>query len=212
MFGWLKSKKKEEPAAKVLPEISGLALGYTVQIDPLLGKIQPEGSLFELEDATMVLEGHGIADMGDGTFIHRFYGETVNFIQFMVQNGAAEGDDAILFFTKHVFHPGSENDWNEHLDRMKQVSYKLRSGETFDRFWFDDSEKAEDPVQFLETVWTSGERHVGRDCQQICMMFRRELEDGSPELLLVNAEIDDRGDRSVSLLVGVPLSTAQYSV
>jgi hypothetical protein len=81
---------------------------------------------------------------------------------------------------------------------------------SYERVWFDGSAGPEDPITYWETVHDNLSGNESRRIFQNAMLFGRELTDGGDEMLLVNMEEPEDGDRCVSYMVGRSLT--QYQI
>ncbi len=191
-----------------LPEILKLTIGRTALIDEIALKLIPDDSLLDVPSATLPIVAQGTADMGEGVTLHRFYPDDDS-VLLQVLGGDGREDQTVqeitLFFVLDAYYPSADADFEAWRERIRQTSFDL-NGTNFQRAWFDNSDKPEDPVSFWEDVFDDRSAATSRRIYQTCMLFVRRI--GSfDEFLLVNMEEPEgAGDRCVSLMVGVPLS------
>lgn len=211
MFDLFKRKKP----TPTLAEIARLTIGRTALIDPLALRLLPEDSLVTVPSPTLPIVAQGKADMGEGVFLHRFYPDEDS-VLLQILGGDGINDHSVseitLFTVHECFYPSDDGDWNGWRERMRQTRFAIPSGgPLFERVWFGNSERPEDPVSFWETVYDDRKAESGRRIFQTCMLFVRRIGEVD-EFLLVNQEEPEQGDRCVSLLVGMSLSANEISV
>lgn len=212
MFDWLKGRKEEKPA---LASFLNMTIGRAAEIDPLAFELWPEDCLIDLASTTFSIVAQGYCDLGEGAHLHRFYPDDDSA---MIQIQGGDGiddpaiDDIMIWTYLYDSHPSSDTDWKAIRDSIRQTTFRLPKGDVlYQRRWFDDSTKPEDPMTYWETVHDSLDGQESRRIFQTAMLFARELSDGQDEFLLVNMEEPEDGSRSVTYMVGRPLTQHQIS-
>jgi Protein of unknown function (DUF2491) len=197
--------------APAVPEIMNLTIGRTAELDPLLPRLVGEDAVFRLPATTLAFVAQGLVRLEDGMHLHRLYTEDHVFLQLLT--AARDGSDGIrdvtLFAPLESFYPSGEADLGAWRERLRQTSFQLADGTRFERFWFDNSDRPEDPVEIMESVYEDRRGTAFRRIHQTSMLFHRTLASGMRELLLCSIERPDGTAPTVELMAGIPLSPAQ---
>lgn len=198
-------------AAPVVPEVMNLTIGRTAEIDPLLPRLLGDDARLRLPSTTLFFTAQGTVVLEDGTWIHRFYTEEHVFLQLMTPDAGGAGgiSDMTLFAPLESFYPSGEADLAGWRERLRQTSFQLADGTRYERFWFGNSDRPEDPVQILETVHEDRQHGPVRRIHQTSMLFHRTLGSSQRELLLCSIERPEGTEPTVELMAGIPLSPAQ---
>ncbi len=216
MLNFLKKfGKQEDQKPSPVVEVMGLTIGRTVEIDPLAFKFWPNDCLVDVERDSWLVVAQGIVDLGEGSFLHRFYPADDNS---MVQIQGGDGIEQeyiseIMIWTYFGnTYPRDDDAWKDFANQLKQPSFELGPDKTvYTRVWFDDEQGETDPVSLWETVYDNRSGTKSRKIFQTCMLFGRQLSDGSDEMLLVNMEEPDDGDRSVCFMLGKALNSQNFN-
>ncbi|WP_310620343.1 DUF2491 family protein [Flexibacterium corallicola] len=207
MFKWL--NRKPTPT---LPEISELTIGRTVKVDPLTLKMWPSDCLIAAPKNAMSIVAQGHCDLGEQSHLHRFYPDDDS-VLLQIQGGDGREDtriDEIMLWSYYdVQYPSTQVQWDEFGKRIKQTSYRLpcEDGELlYERAWFDSSSQPEDPMSYWESVYSDRQMTDKKAIFQSAMLFARRLSDGEDEMLLVNMEEPEGGERCVTHMVGRALT------
>lgn len=215
MLNWLKGKKDKPEAEKPkLPIVYDFTIGRDVGIEPTYLKLLPKDGFFEADRDRFMISAQGKIDFGEQTFCHRFYDDEDS-VLFQVL-GSENGDriDEMKLWSYHKVEYPNDARWSELKELMKGESFVLRgdSGKVvYLREWFADDAGPADPMTYWETVYDD-EGGNGREIFQTAMLFSRELSDGSFEYLLVNLEEPAEGDRTATLMIGVPITRSELNV
>lgn len=197
--------------APAVPEIMNLTIDRTAELDPLLPRLLGGDAAFRLPSTTLAFAAQGLVRLEDGMHLHRLYTEDHVFLQLVT--AAEDGSDGIrdmtLFVPLESFYPSGEADLAAWRERLRQTSFQLAGGTRYERFWFDNSDRPEDPVQILEDVYDDRRGAASRRIHQTSMLFHRTLDSGMRELLLCSIERSDGAEPTVELMAGIPLSPAQ---
>jgi len=204
MFRLLFNRK---PTAQV-PEVANLTIGRTFSIDPIELKLIGKDALFIAPETDLRIVAQGFCDLGEQSYLHRFYADDDRFI-LQVQGGDgtsdARIDEIVLWYAFDVQYVSKDSDWTKRLQAIgaSQFDLKTDSGSiVYQRVWFAHSDANEDPMTYFEDVRETKDARTLARIYQSAMLFGRGLKDGSDEMLLVNLEEPDEGDRAVSHLVG----------
>lgn len=215
MFRKLIKSLSGEGDVPKLPEIMRLTIGRAAHVDPLALQLLPEGCLMDFPSATLPIEAQGQAEMGEGVFLHRFYPDEDSVLLQVLGDDGINGQavkEVTLFNVVDAYYPSNDSDWSAWGRRLRQPRFQMPGdGPEYDRVWFGNSTKEEDPVSLWETVHDNRDGGAGRRIFQTCMLYARAIGDFD-EFLLVNMEEPEGGDRCVSLMVGMPLSENQISI
>lgn len=214
MFGSL-FKKKEKWMA---PEIAGVTIGRAVSLDPISLKLIPTESLLEAPESTLIISAQGYCDLGEQSHLHRFYPDDDRFL-FQIQGGDgcenARIDEVMLWYFVDVQYPSNAADWEEYKKRIRQPNFELSLGGKsylFQRSWFDTSTNEEDPMTYWETIVDQRDGTGKRRVYQSAMLYSRLLPDKQEEMLLVNLEESESGEKSVAFMIGRPIQNHEFSV
>ncbi len=213
MFKKLINKLTKE-SGPVVPEVNRLTIGRAAIIDELALKLLPQDCVMEFPSDTYAIVAQGKADMGEGVHLHRFY---PNDDSVLIQVLGGDGfkttfvQEITLFNVVECYYPSADSNWDDWKDKIRQTSFQLpEDGPRYERAWFDNSDSPEDPVSFWETVYDDRMVDSGKRIYQTCMLYVRHVGE-IDEFLLINMEEPDGGDRCVSILAGMPLSSNQIS-
>lgn len=204
MFRSLFRRKK----AASVPEIAGLTIGRSVTIDPIELKLLSADTLLDPPQSGFMICAQGHCDLGEQSHLHRFYTDDDRYL-LQVQGGAGDEDDRVdeimLWYAYDVQYPSRAADWNDLKTRQRQSRFDLPTDAgslTFERAWFSHSEAAEDPMTYWEELRETRDSAAPARIFQTAMLFGRGLSDGSDEMLLVNLEEPEDGERAASFLIG----------
>ncbi|WP_299292563.1 DUF2491 family protein [uncultured Tateyamaria sp.] len=204
MFRSLFSRKP----TKNIPEISNLTIDRAFHIDPVEMKLVGKDSIFVSPEIDLRIVAQGYSDLGEQSFLHRFYPDDDRFI-LQIQGGDGVSDkridEIVLWYAFDVRYISQDDEWSGMKQKMSAAQFSLPTQDgaiVFQRVWFNHSDAAEDPMTYFEDVHENRESQKGRSVFQTAMLFGRGLKDGSDEMLLVNMEEPEDGDRAVSYLVG----------
>ncbi len=207
LFG---SGEPDKPAAE-LPVVHQITIGRTVELDTLIWR-RLTGAAFTLDRGTLEIVAQGRIELDDaGGYVHRFYTEDELMLQAVSQSpDGHDADDLTLFmpWSSHYPRPGEEAAF---VQTISQPVFDLHGVGPYQRFWYDGDEGVQPPVTLWETVWDDRTMARPRHIQQRCMLYAREL-GADRELLLAISTRPERGDATLDLMVGVPVTTAEFTV
>jgi hypothetical protein len=213
----LKEKFSKDGADDEFPTPFGLRIGAAVDIDTLPLRMHAADLHVKLPEETMIIVAQGYVDLGDGTYVHRYYNSDDAMIQVLTVGGmAAEHVEELTLFVPHQsFYPDGEGAWalwTSAGGKQGAPSFRLDDGTEYSRIWFDTTEGHAKPVVFTESVYEDPESDECGEIVHSVMLYGRNLEQSKKnEYLLVSIE-DYEGERTVELMVGVDLETASLKV
>ncbi len=214
MFGSLFKRNK----GWMPPEILGLTIDRGITFDPIALRLLPEDSLLEKPDTTLMITAQGCCDLGEQSFMHRFYPDDDRFlVQFQGGDGQIDDrvDEIMLWYFYDVRYPSDDREWDSAKDAIRQTRYALEGEDgtySFERAWFDTSTSPEDPMTYWEEVCDDRSGGGRRRIFQTAMLFARPMKDGRDEMLLINMEEPDNAERSVAYMIGFPLERHNFTV
>ena len=212
MFGLFKGRKSNQGPS--VPAMLNVTIGRAVEVERLAYEFWPDDCLVELGSPTLEIVAQGQCDLGEGAYLHRFYPNNDSCL-LQMQGGDGVDDttveEIVLWTYLDVQYPSSDSGWSQIKEAMRQTKFTIpKHGVSYDRVWFDGSTGPEDPITYWETVHDNLSGNESRRIFQNAMLFGRELTDGGDEMLLVNMEEPEDGDRCVSYMVGRALT--QYQI
>jgi len=218
MFAKIKSlfSAKETPVEKQYTRepLYDLGLGKLVHFDKSAIEFNQQLGLSLVLDLPehVVIEATSHLELGMGSHIKRFYGDDDVYFQVNYTGSQEESNvDDVLFFsyrTDKTLVLSTQKDVDDWVTKMKLATLEF-NGATFERV-FDSGEEFGTLAEATESV-TNREGST-YSLTNTFMLYRREIEGGSEELLLVCLE--DEGDNSVSLsfAVGCSINSSSISV
>lgn len=204
MFRSLFNRKEKRP----IPEVMNLTIGRTFSIDPIELKLLSSDTLFIPPETDLRIVAQGFCDLGEQSYLHRFYPNDDRYL-LQVQGGDASDDarvdEIVLWYVFDVHYITHDANWDAIASAVRKPEYILQTDNqptTFERVWFSHSDADEQPMTYWEDIRETRDTDDNTRIFQTAMLFGRALEDGSDEMLLVNLEEPDQGDRAASFLVG----------
>ena len=211
MFRFFRNRKSDGRPA--VPTLLNVTIGRAVEIEAMAYKMWSDDCLVALESPTLEIVAQGHCDLGEGAHLHRFY---PNDDSALLQMQGGDGfdntviDEIVLWTYLAVHYPSSDSEWSKVGNALRQTRFDLPDhGVSYERVWFDGSDQPEDPVTYWEDVHEDLEGKNPRRIFQTAMLYGRGLQDGGDEMLLVNMEEPEDGDRCVSYMVGRSLTQHQ---
>ena len=195
----------------------GLRHGAAVDIDTLPLRMHADELHLDLPEETKLIVAQGFIDLGDDTYVHRYYAADDTMIQVLTAHGVEDQhiEEITLFVPYESFYPYNEAEWAQWTGRggkLGAATYRFDDGTEYGRIWFDGNEGHVDPVQFTELIYDDPETDKPREIDQKVMLFGRNLEaEKKNEYLLVAVESYD-GETTVELMVGVDLGMTELKV
>ena len=212
MFSKLFGKK--EPSKPKAPEIMGLYLGGSFQLDTLkLRLIEPQLTI-EGAAADHLIQAVGEVHLDTGGKILRFYTDDDAFVQVILDGGDTENHitDVKLWYFYETKTVGSEAQWQQLINQdISKPEYDLE-GTLFQRVW-DAVGDVSPPVAMTEKTYELDGDVSETD--QFVMLYERALENDQAETLLVTGEekiINNNHDRCLVISTGFDLQPADITI
>lgn len=213
----LKSKFSKPGDEEELDTPLNLRIGAAVDIDTLPLRMHAAILHTELPEETLLIAAQGFIDLGDGSYVHRYYAENDTMIQVMTVNGTEDQhvEEITLYVPFESYYPSSPGEWAQWTERggkLGATHYRLDDGTEFGRIWFDTTAGHADPVEFTEYIYEDPDSDDHRENLQKTMLFGRNLEaDKKNEYLLLTVDSYDR-EETVELMTGVDIELAQLKI
>ncbi len=213
IFGKAFGSKESTPKPKA-PEIMGLYLGGSFEIDPLKLKIiQPE-LLIENAASQHLIQGVGEVNLDTGGKILRFYTDDDAFLQVVTDGGDTENHitDVKLWYYYDTQTVGSESQWQQTLkSQVSLPTYEL-DGHKFSRVWDAVGEESP-PVAMTEKTYE--EDGDISETDQFVMLYERTIEANNVEALMISAEekiVNHNHDRCMVLSTGFNIQPSDITI
>ena len=194
-----------------------LRIGAAVDIDTLPLRMHAENLRIKLPDETILIVAQGFVDLGDDSYVHRFYAGDDSMIQVMTVNGTEDQhvQEITLYMPFKSYYPNSAGEWaqwTERGGRLGAAHYQLDDGTQYERIWFDTTEGHADPVEFSEYIYDDPDSDEYKENFQQTMLFGRNLEaDKKNEYLLLT--VDSYGnEKTVEVMIGVDIELSQLNI
>ena len=194
-----------------------LRIGAAVDIDTLSFRIHQDDLHLKMPEVTLLVAAQGYVDLGDDSYLHRFYGGDNTMIQVMTVDGAEDQhvEEITLYMPYQSYYPSNDAEWAQWLangGKFGALKYTMEDGTEYDRLWFDTTPGHAEPVQFTEYIYEDPESDNCREQFQKAMLFGRNLQaDKKNEYLLLTVESYD-DEETVELYVGVDIELSQIKV
>lgn len=206
--------KKDETDHVKAPEIMGLYLGGSFELDALKLKLLVPELMIENPASHHIIQAVGEAHLDSGGKLLRFYTDDDAYLQIVLDGGDTEvhiSDVKLWYFydTKTI---GDKEQWEQCLsDTISQAHYSL-DGTTYNRVWEAVGETSP-PVAVTEKTYEQDGDISETD--QFMMLYERALENGRTESLLVVGEekiVGNNADRCLVLSTGIDLQPADIRI
>lgn len=214
MFDKLINKFKKPEVKPQTPEIMGLRMGASFEVDPLAIRLILEELAIETFEPTQIIKAAGVVEL-DGTWVYRFYTDDDAWLQVVAEGGQRDENvvDVKLFHFYDTRDVSTESTWNNLLNReIGAASYTL-DGRNYERVWTATGDY-HNPVHMVETTYDEDGSHSSTD--QFTMLFERPLSDQRTESLFLSAEEKlEAGDylsRCLVLSTGISLTPSQITI
>lgn len=212
MFSKLFGKKA--PARPSTPEIMGLYLGGSFELDSLkLSLLEPELTI-EGAARSHLIQAVGRAPLDSGGELLRFYTDDDAFLQVVLDGGNTENHitDVKLWHFYSTQTVGTRQQWQDCLNNtISQPAYTLE-GHQYTRVW-DAVGDTSPPVAVTETTYEEDGDVSTTD--QFMMLYERPLENGRTESLLVAGEekiVGNNADRCLVISTGFDIEPADIRI
>lgn len=206
--------KKDTPKSPKAPEVMGLYLGGSFQIDPLKLKLIEPSLIIESAASSHIIQAVGEVDLDSGGKILRFYTDDDAFLQVVLDGGVTENHitDVKLWYFYETKTVGTDTQWQQLLKNdISQAQYALE-GNSYQRVW--DAVGDVSPAVAM-TEKTYEEDGDVSETDQFVMLYERELDDGSIEALLVSGEeklVGQNFDRCLVISSGFNIEQADITI
>lgn len=206
--------KKTATKTNKAPEIMGLYLGGSFEIDALKLKLLEPQLLIESAATQHLIQAVGEVNLDTGGKILRFYTDDDAFLQVILDGGDTENyiTDVKLWYFYQTKTVGSESQWQQLLNQdISQPSYSVE-GTSYQRVW-DAVGEISPPVAMTEKTYEPDGDTSETD--QFVMLYERQLEDGNVEALLVSGEeklVENKLDRCLVISSGFNIDQADISI
>ncbi len=213
----LKSKFSTDDEDDEFATPFGLRIGVAVDIDTLPLRMHAADLHVELPEETMIIVAQGYIDLGDSTYVHRYYMSDDTMIQVLTVAGMEDEhvEELTLFVPYQSYYPDSDGAWAQWTAKGGKLGapvFRLDDGTEYSRIWFDTSEGYAEPVAFTESVYEDPDSDECNEVFHKVMLYGRNLEEGKKnEYLLVSVEADER-EQTVELMVGVDIEFSNLKV
>jgi hypothetical protein len=216
MFSKLFGSKKKQPheSRPSSPEIMGLYLGGSFELDPLkLKLIQPQLKIAGAASKHLI-QAVGKIALDTGGTMFRFYTDDDAFLQVVTDGGETENHitDVKLWYFYETKTVGSQEQWSELISHgISKPVYQL-DGDEYCRVW-DAVGDVSPPVAMTETTYEQDGDESTTD--QFIMLYERDLGNDTVEVLLVVGEekiVDNNHDRCLVISTGFDVSPTDITI
>jgi hypothetical protein len=205
---------KTEPKPNQAPEIMGLYLGGSFELEPLnLQLLLPELTI-EKPATQHLIKAVGEVNLDSGGKILRYYTDDDAFLQIILDGGddASCITDVKLWYFFNITTVGTQEQWDMLLaNEVSAAAYPL-DGQSFTRVWNAVAEQSPPVAMTERTYELDGDIS---ETDQFVMLYERALSEGRTECLLVSAEekrINENFDRCLVLSTGFDLSETDIRI
>lgn len=206
--------KKSSPKKPQAPEIMGLYLGGSFELDNLkLSLIEPELTI-ERAARSQLIQAVGEAPLDTGGTILRYYTDDDAFLQVVLDGGLSENHitDVKLWHFYDTQTIGSEAQWKTCLNTLiSKPTYEL-DGKVYTRVWGAVGDESP-PVAVTETTYEEDGDVSKTD--QFMMLYERPIDNDRVETLLVVGEeklVGANLDRCLVLSTGFDIQPADINI
>lgn len=213
---WLNSAfgSASKPTRPKAPEIMGLYLGGSFEIDTLKLKLLEPQLVIEGAAAQHLIQSVGEVNLDTGGKILRFYTDDDAFLQVVLDGGDTENHitDVKLWYYFNTQTIGNESQWREALKtQVSQPVYELE-GYQYQRVWEALGEESP-PVAMTETTYE--EDGDVSETDQFIMLYERAIDSDNIEALMVSAEekiIQQNHDRCLVFSTGINIQSGDIRI
>lgn len=213
MFSKLFGKKSSEVKPKA-PEIMGLYLGGSFELDPLkLRLLQPE-LIIEGAASQHLIQAVGEVNLDTGGKILRFYTDDDAYLQVILDGGDDENHitDVKLWYFYETKTVGSDAQWQQLLKQgISQPTYALENYQ-YNRVWDAVGEESPPVAMTEKTFELDGDVS---ETDQFVMLYERPLNGDIVETLLVTGEeklLNNNFDRCLVTSTGFDVEPADITI
>ena len=208
---WFKSDSPKKPTA---PEIMGLYLGGSFELDALKLKLISPQLCIDGAASKHLIQAVGMATLDTGGTLLRFYTDDDAFLQVVLDGGMSENHitDVKLWYFYSTTTIGTQSQWQECLQSgISAPTYELE-GHTFTRVW-DAVGNESPPVAVTEKTYE--EDGDVSETDQFMMLYERDIGDERTESLLVAGEekiVGSNADRCLVISTGFDIQPADIRI
>ncbi|MGJ8680967.1 YjfK family protein [Paraglaciecola sp.] len=213
MFSKLFGKKETNNKPKA-PEIMGLYLGGSFELDPLkLRLIEPE-LVIEKAASQHIIQAVGEVNLDTGGKILRFYTDDDAYLQVILDGGDTQNHitDVKLWYFYETKTIGSDIQWKQTVDSgISTPTYSLE-GHQYQRVWDAVGEESP-PVAMTEKTYE--EDGDISETDQFVMLYERAINAEETETVLISAEeklINNNFDRCLVVSTGFNIGQADITI
>lgn len=213
MFGKLFGKK-DTPQKPQAPEIMGLYLGGSFELDPLKLKLIQPDLIIDGAASQHLIQAVGEAHLDSGGKILRFYTDDDAFLQVILDGGDTENHitDVKLWYFYETKTVGNDAQWQSLISSdISQPTYQL-ANHTFERVW-DAVGEVSPPVAMTEkTYQLDGDVS---ETDQFIMLYERSIGSEQFESLLVCGEekvVNNNFDRCLVISTGFDIQPSDIQI
>jgi len=204
----------DAPAKPKTPEIMGLYLGGSFEIDALKLKLLEPQLMIEGAASQHLIQSVGEVNLDTGGKILRFYTDDDAFLQIVLDGGDTENHitDVKLWYFYDTQTIGSDSQWRDALKtKVSKPVFELEDYQ-YQRVWEAVGDESP-PVAMTEK--TTEEDGDVSETDQFIMLYERQLEGDNVEALMVSAEekiIQQNHDRCLVLSTGIDIQPADIRI
>ena len=213
MFSKFFGKKTTSDKPKA-PEIMGLYLGGSFELDPLkLKLIQPQ-LIIDSAATHHLIQAVGEVNLDTGGKILRYYTDDDAYLQVVLDGGDTENHitDVKLWYFYETKTIGSDSQWQEQLKNgISKATFELE-GHHFVRVW-DAVGDESPPVAMTETTYE--EDGDTSETDQFVMLYERHIDNDNVETLLISGEeklVNNNFDRCLVVSTGFNINQADITI
>ncbi|MFT5541404.1 MAG: hypothetical protein ACI97K_000296 [Glaciecola sp.] len=215
MFSKLFGKKeKDTPHKPDTPEIMGLYLGGSFELDALkLKLLQPDLKISNAASKHLI-QAVGKVTLDTGGTMFRFYTDDDAFLQVITDGGETENHitDVKLWYFYETKTVGSEAQWQDLINNgISKATYTL-DGDAYERVW-DAMGEVSPPVAMTETTFEEDGDVTTTD--QFIMLYEKSISEDDVEAVLVSGEekiVGNNHDRCLVISTGFNLSPSDIII
>ncbi|MFT4993204.1 MAG: hypothetical protein ACI965_000222 [Paraglaciecola sp.] len=213
MFSKLFGKKKPENKAKA-PEIMGLYLGGSFELDPLKLKLIQPHLVIDSAASHHLIQAVGEVHLDTGGKILRFYTDDDAYLQVVLDGGDTENhiSDVKLWYFYETKTIGSDSQWQKMLKSgISQPTYTIDDYE-YQRVWDAVGEESP-PVAMTEKTYE--EDGDTSETDQFVMLYERLIDEDNVETLIVSGEeklVNNNFDRCRVISTGFNIQQADITI
>lgn len=206
--------KKDKTTKPNPPEIMGLYLGGSFELDPLRLRLLEPSLTIEKAATQHFIQAVGEVNLDTGGKILRFYTDDDAYLQVILDGGDTENHitDVKLWYFYETKTIGSEVQWKDTIATgVSKPSFNL-AGKHFDRIW-DAVGDESPPVAMTEKTYE--EDGDTSETDQFVMLYERATADDEVETLLVCAEekvVNNNLDRCLVISTGFNIGQADITI